>query len=98
MIPYSRQSIDKADIKSVINVLKSDFLTQGPLVEKFEIKIKKFCGVKFATAVNSATSALHISCLALGLKKMIICGHHQFHLLLLLIVAYIVEQKLILLI
>ena len=69
MIPYSRQSIDKADIKSVINVLKSDFLTQGPLVEKFEIKIKKFCGVKFATAVNSATSALHISCLALGLKK-----------------------------
>ena len=69
MIPYSRQLIDRKDIQSVIKVLKSDFLTQGPTVEKFEENLKKFCRSKFATSVNSATSALHISCLALGLKK-----------------------------
>ena len=69
MIPYSRQLIDKKDIQSVVKVLKSDFLTQGPMVEKFEKNLKKLCGSKFATSVNSATSALHISCLALDLKK-----------------------------
>ena len=69
MIPYSRQLIDQKDIQSVVKVLKSDFLTQGPVVKKFEENLVKFCKSKFATSVNSATSALHISCLALGLKK-----------------------------
>ena len=69
MIPYSRQNIDKDDIKSVTKVLKSDYLTQGPKVEIFEKKINKYCGVKFGVAVNSATSALHIACLSLELKK-----------------------------
>lgn len=69
MIPYSRQSINNSDINSVIRVLKSNYLTQGPNVEKFENEIKKICQVKFSSSVNSATSALHLSCLALGLKK-----------------------------
>ena len=69
MIPYSKQSISNKDIKSVKNVLKSDFLTQGPAVPKFEKNIKSYVNSKFAIAVNSATSALHLSCLALGLKK-----------------------------
>tara|TARA_B110000858_G_scaffold198022_1_gene262100 strand:+ start:1518 stop:2666 length:1149 start_codon:yes stop_codon:yes gene_type:complete len=69
MIPYSRQFINSKDIKSVIKVLKSKFLTQGPMVEIFEKKLKKYAGAKYATAVSSATAALHISCLALNLKK-----------------------------
>tara|TARA_B110000305_G_scaffold241447_1_gene315671 strand:+ start:1795 stop:2943 length:1149 start_codon:yes stop_codon:yes gene_type:complete len=69
VIPYSRQSINNSDINSVIRVLKSNYLTQGPNVEKFENEIKKICQVKFSSSVNSATSALHLSCLALGLKK-----------------------------
>ncbi len=68
-IPYGRQKIDKSDIDSVIKVLKSDFITQGPKVEEFELKISDFCNVKYSVAVNSATSALHIACMALGLKK-----------------------------
>ena len=67
MIPYARQEIKINDIKEVKKVLNSDFLTQGPLVPAFEKKISKYCGVNYAIAVNSATSALHISCLALGL-------------------------------
>ncbi len=67
--PYSRQKILNQDVKAVSKVLKSNFLTQGPLVKKFENKISNKVKVKFAVAVNSATSALHISCLALGLKK-----------------------------
>ena len=67
MIPYARQEIKKNDIREVNKVLNSDFLTQGPIVPKFEKRISKYCGVSYATAVNSATSALHISCLALGL-------------------------------
>lgn len=69
MIPYSKQYIDKNDIENVKKVLKSNFLTQGPTVEKFENVVKKKFKAKFATAVNSATSALHLSCLALDLKK-----------------------------
>ena len=68
-IPYSRQRIDRQDINSVVKVLKSDFITQGPLIDVFEKKIAKVVNVKFATACNSATSALHISCLALGFTK-----------------------------
>ena len=69
MIPYSKQTISSQDIKQVVKVLKSDFLTQGPQVLKFEKKINKYVKSKFTVAVNSATSALHLSCLALGLKK-----------------------------
>lgn len=67
MIPYGRQDINQADIDSVIDVLKSDFLTQGPKVPAFELAVAQHVGAKYAFAVNSATSALHIACLALGL-------------------------------
>lgn len=68
MISYSRQSISQADIDAVVAVLKSDFLTQGPVVEQFEQAFAAACGATYAIAVNSATSALHIACLALGVK------------------------------
>lgn len=67
MIPYARQDINQQDINAVIEVLKSDFLTQGPQVPAFEQAIIDACDAKYAVAVNSATSALHIACLALGL-------------------------------
>ena len=67
MIPYGKQEITKQDIDAVISVLQSDFLTQGPQVPAFEKSLTDFTGVKHALAVNSATSALHIACLALGL-------------------------------
>ena len=69
MIPYGKQNINSSDIKNVVKVLKSKFITQGPVVYKFEKKISKYTGSKFAIAANSASSALHIACLALGLKK-----------------------------
>lgn len=69
MIPYGKQSIDHDDIESVITVLKSDFLTQGPTVALFEHAICHYTDAQYAVAVNSATSALHLSCLALGLTK-----------------------------
>lgn len=69
MIPYSKQKIEKKDIISVIKVLKSNFITQGKKVEDFEKKICKFVNVRYGVACNSATSALHIACLALKLKK-----------------------------
>jgi dTDP-4-amino-4,6-dideoxygalactose transaminase len=65
MIPYGRQDISEADIQSVIDVLKSDYLTQGPMTPAFEKAISEYCGVNFAFAMNSATSALHAACLAL---------------------------------
>lgn len=65
-IPYGRQSISEADIEAVIEVMRSDFLTQGPIVGAFEKSVAEYCGVKFGVAVNSATSALHIACLSLG--------------------------------
>lgn len=66
-IPYGRQEITQADIDSVVAVLQSDFLTQGPTVPRFEQTVSSYCGAMHALAVNSATSALHIACLALGL-------------------------------
>ena len=69
MIPYGCQNISEDDIKAVVNVLRSDFLTQGPIVPEFEKKICDYTGAKHAVAVNSATSALHIACQALGLGK-----------------------------
>ena len=68
-IPYGRQDISKDDIESVIDVLKSDFLTQGPMVPLFEEKVSQYCDVKYASAVNSATSALHVACLSLDVGK-----------------------------
>ena len=68
-IPYGRQSIDKDDIKEVVKVLKSDWLTQGPVVQKFEEALAKYCGAKYAVAVSSGTAALHLACIVAGLKK-----------------------------
>ena len=68
-IPYSKQFIDKQDISSVLKALKSPLITQGPLLSKFERLIAKKVKSKFAVGVNSATSGLHIACLALGLKN-----------------------------
>lgn len=69
MIPYGRQDINQADIDAVIEVLRSDFLTQGPTVPAFEKAVASYCGAVHAVAVNSATSALHIACLALGVGE-----------------------------
>jgi len=69
MIPYGKQDIQQTDIDAVVNVLQSDFLTQGPQVPLFEKTVSDYCGSEFGVAVNSATSALHIACLALGLGK-----------------------------
>ena len=68
-IPYGRQEISDEDIQAVIDVLQSDFLTQGPKVPAFEQAVANYCGAQYAVAVNSATSALHIACLALGVVK-----------------------------
>lgn len=67
MIPYGRQDITEADIAAVVEVLRSDFLTQGPMVPRFEQAVAGRCDAGYAVAVNSATSALHIACLALDL-------------------------------
>lgn len=67
MIPYGRQDITQADIDAVVDVLRSDYLTQGPMVPRFEQAVAKHVGARHALAVNSATSALHIACMALGL-------------------------------
>jgi len=69
MIPYGRQNINQPDIDAVVNVLQSDFLTQGPTVPAFEKAVADYCGAKYGVAVNSATSALHIACLALDVGK-----------------------------
>ncbi len=66
-IPYARQSISEADIAAVEKVLRSDWLTTGPAVDEFEQAVAAYCGARFAVAVNSATSGLHIACLAAGL-------------------------------
>ncbi|HET6620738.1 MAG TPA: UDP-4-amino-4,6-dideoxy-N-acetyl-beta-L-altrosamine transaminase [Dongiaceae bacterium] len=66
MIPYGRQWIDDADIQAVVDTLRSDWLTQGPAVGRLEAAFVDLCHVPYAVAVNSATSALHIACLAIG--------------------------------
>lgn len=68
IIPYGRQDIDQQDIDSVVEVLKSDFITQGPKVLEFESNIAKYCGAEYALSFNSATSALHCACIALGVN------------------------------
>ncbi len=67
MIYYGKQSISEGDIQSVIDVLRSAFITQGPMIERFERKVADYCGAKYAVAVTNATSALHIACLAANL-------------------------------
>jgi UDP-4-amino-4,6-dideoxy-N-acetyl-beta-L-altrosamine transaminase len=66
LIPYGKQNISDDDIAAVVAVLRSDFLTQGPIVPEFEKTVAAYCGANHAVAVNSATSALHIACIALG--------------------------------
>ncbi len=68
-IPYGRQDINQADIQKVIDVLQSDWLTQGPAINRFEKIVADYCGVKYAVAVSSATAALHIACLSLELGE-----------------------------
>ncbi|MEH2269294.1 MAG: UDP-4-amino-4,6-dideoxy-N-acetyl-beta-L-altrosamine transaminase [Nostoc sp.] len=68
-IPYGRQSISQEDIDAVIEVLRSDWITQGPAIERFEQAVANYCGVKYAVAVSSATAALHIACLAADLAQ-----------------------------
>lgn len=67
VIPYGRQSIDDGDIAAVVEALRSDWLTQGPTIARFEKLIADYCGVRYAVAVSNATSALHLACRALGL-------------------------------
>jgi UDP-4-amino-4,6-dideoxy-N-acetyl-beta-L-altrosamine transaminase len=66
-IPYGRQDISEQDIDAVVKVLQSDWLTQGPAIDRFEQEVATYCGVRYAVAVSSATAALHIACLAAGL-------------------------------
>lgn len=67
MIPYGKQDVTQADIDAVTAVLRSNFLTQGPQVPRFEAALARYCGAQHALAINSATSALHLACLALDL-------------------------------
>jgi cystathionine beta-lyase/cystathionine gamma-synthase len=76
MIPYGRQEITDEDIEAVISVLRSDFITQGPTVPRFEEAVAASCGAKRAVAVNSGTSALHIACRALDLGPNRAYSHH----------------------
>lgn len=69
MIPYGRQDINEEDIQAVVEVLRSNWLTQGPAVERFEQGVAQYCGAQYAVAVSSATAALHIACLALRVEQ-----------------------------
>lgn len=69
MIPYGRQTISESDIQAVVDVLHSDWLTQGPAVPRFEKAVADYCGADYAVAVGSATSALHLACLALDVGE-----------------------------
>jgi UDP-4-amino-4,6-dideoxy-N-acetyl-beta-L-altrosamine transaminase len=69
MIQYGKQTIEKEDLEAVIEILKSDFLTVGPKVDEFEKKFAHYVGSKYAVVVSSGTAALHLACLATGLKK-----------------------------
>ena len=69
MIQYGKHYIDQSDIDAVVDVLKNEFLTQGSQVPRFEDEIADLCGVRHGVALNSATSALHIACLAIGIGE-----------------------------
>ena len=68
-IPYGKQNITKDDIDQVVKVLKSDYLTQGPNIDIFEENFSKYVGSNYSVAVSNGTAALHLSVIALGLKK-----------------------------
>ena len=68
-IPYGRQDISQEDIDTVVEVLRSDWITQGPKISVFEKIVSDYCGSKYAVAVSSATAGLHIACLAAGLSQ-----------------------------
>ena len=69
VIPYGKQHISEEDVKAVVDALNSDYLTQGPIISEFEFKFAKYIGAKYAVAVSNGTAALHLSTLALNLKK-----------------------------
>ena len=69
ILPYGHQWIDEEDIASVIEVLRSDWITQGPKVDEFERKVAEYCGAKYAVAVSSGTAALHAACSVAGISK-----------------------------
>ena len=66
---YGRQNINDKDIQAVVNTLKSDFLTQGPKVREFEIKLAKYCNSKFCLTTNSATTSLYVALNSIQSKK-----------------------------
>ncbi len=68
IIPYGRQDITPEDIAAVVEVLQSDWLTQGPKIPEFEAALASYCGAQYAVVVSSATAALHLACIAAGLK------------------------------
>lgn len=68
IIPYGKHSINEKDIETVLAVFKSEWLTQGPMVEQFEQAVAEYCGAKYAVAVSNGTAALHLACLAAGLS------------------------------
>lgn len=69
ILPYGHQWVDDDDIASVINVLKSDWITQGPKVAEFEREVAEYCGAKYAVAVSSGTAALHAACAVIGISE-----------------------------
>ena len=69
IIPYGKQHITQADIDAVVEVLRSDYLTQGPKIEEFEQAFADYIGCKYAIAVSNGTAALHLSALALGIEE-----------------------------
>jgi len=80
MIPYGRQAISEADIAAVVEVLRSDFITQGPQIDRFEQNLAAYCGAAYGVAVCNATAALHIACMALevGPGKMVWTAANTF--------------------
>lgn len=68
MIPYGHQMIDKKDIAAITKVINSDYLTQGPEIEKFEKQLAEYCNAKYVVAVSNGTSALHLAYLVAGIK------------------------------
>ena len=77
MIPYGRQSISEVDCGAVLEALRSDWLTTGPLVERFEFELSKKVSANYGIAVSSATAALHLSCLALDVGLEMLFGPHR---------------------
>ncbi|MBU1913439.1 MAG: UDP-4-amino-4,6-dideoxy-N-acetyl-beta-L-altrosamine transaminase, partial [Candidatus Omnitrophica bacterium] len=69
LISYGRQTIDKDDVREVARVLKSDWITQGPKIEEFESSLARYCGARYAVCVSSGTAALHLACMAAGIRK-----------------------------